>query len=46
MVKPEHVIPAHGTMQMHTAYVDMAEDTGYEFGQTAHVLRNGQELTL
>jgi len=46
MVKPEHVIPAHGTMEMHTAYVEMAEDTGYEFGQTAHILRNGQELTL
>ncbi len=46
MVKPEHVIPAHGTMEMHTAYVEMAEDTGYEFGETAHVLRNGQELTL
>ncbi len=46
MVKPEHVIPAHGTMDMHTAYVDMAEDTGYEFGQTVHILRNGQELTL
>ncbi len=46
MVKPEHVIPAHGTMDMHTAYVEMAEDTGYLFGETAHILRNGQELTL
>jgi ribonuclease J len=46
MVKPEHVIPAHGTMEMHTAYVEMAEDTGYLFGETAHILRNGQELSL
>ncbi|MGA9138611.1 MAG: RNase J family beta-CASP ribonuclease [Methanocella sp.] len=46
MVRPEHVIPAHGTMEMHTAYVEMAEETGYLFGETAHVLRNGQELTL
>ena len=46
MVKPEHVIPAHGTLEMHTAYVEMAEDTGYEFGETAHILRNGQELSL
>ena len=46
MVKPEHVIPTHGTMSMHSAYVRMAEDTGYEFGQTVHILRNGQELTL
>ncbi|WP_424357948.1 RNase J family beta-CASP ribonuclease [Methanocella sp. MCL-LM] len=46
MVRPEHVIPTHGTLNMHTAYVEMAEDTGYEFGQTVHILRNGQELTL
>ncbi len=46
MVRPEHVIPAHGTMDMHTAYVEMAEDTGYLFGETAHILRNGQELTI
>jgi ribonuclease J len=46
MVRPEHVIPAHGTMDMHTAYVEMAEDTGYLLGETVHVLRNGQELTL
>jgi ribonuclease J len=46
MVRPEHVIPAHGTMDMHTAYVEMAEDTGYLFGETAHILRNGQELSI
>jgi ribonuclease J len=46
MVKPEHVIPAHGTLEMHAAYAEMAEDTGYEFGETMHILRNGQELSL
>jgi ribonuclease J len=46
MVKPEHVIPAHGTLEMHSAYAEMAEDTGYEFGETVHILRNGQELSL
>ncbi len=46
MVKPEHIIPAHGTLEMHSAYADMAEDTGYEFGETVHILRNGQELCL
>ena len=46
MVRPEHVIPAHGTMEMHTAYVEMAEDTGYQFGETAHILRNGQEMII
>jgi ribonuclease J len=31
---------------MHAAYAEMAEGTGYEFGQNVHILRNGQELTL
>jgi Predicted hydrolase of the metallo-beta-lactamase superfamily len=46
MVTPEHIIPAHCTLEMHAAYAEMAEDTGYEFGETVHILRNGQELSL
>jgi ribonuclease J len=46
MVKPEHVIPCHGTLEMNGAYTELAEDAGYEFGQNVHIIRNGQELTL
>ncbi len=31
---------------MYSAYAEMAEDTGYEFGETVQILRNGQELRL
>jgi ribonuclease J len=46
LVNPEHVIPAHGTLEMHSAYLEMAEDAGYELGHTTHLLRNGEELYL
>lgn len=46
MVKPEHVIPAHGNIEMHASYVEMAEDAGYVLGDTLHLLRNGEELYI
>ena len=46
LVHPEQVIPMHGTMMMHSAYVEMAEDAGYVFGDTVHIMRNGEEMVL
>jgi len=46
MINPEHVIPAHGNLVMHSSYVEMAESTGYVLGDTLHLLRNGEELVL
>lgn len=46
MVEPEQVIPSHGNMAMHSNYVEMAEDAGYVFGDTVHIMRNGEEMVL
>lgn len=46
LINPEHVIPAHGNLTMHSAYLEMAEDAGYMLGENAHILRNGEELLL
>ncbi|MEA1870398.1 MAG: RNase J family beta-CASP ribonuclease [Euryarchaeota archaeon] len=46
MINPEHVIPAHGNIVMHSSYIEMAESTGYVLGDTIHLLRNGEELIL
>ncbi len=46
LVNPEHVIPAHGFISMHASYIEMAEDAGYELGDTLHLLRNGEELYI
>ncbi len=42
MINPEHVIPAHGNIVMHSSYIEMAESTGYVLGDTLHLLRNGE----
>ncbi|HLB69744.1 MAG TPA: RNase J family beta-CASP ribonuclease [Candidatus Methanoperedens sp.] len=46
MISPEQVIPSHGNMTMHSCYVEMAEDAGYIFGDTVHIMRNGEEMIL
>jgi ribonuclease J len=46
IIKPEHVIPAHGNITMHSNYVEMAESAGYVLGETVHIVRNGEEITL
>ena len=46
MINPEHVIPAHGDIGMHSSYIEMAEDAGYVLGDTLHLLRNGEELYI
>lgn len=46
MINPEQVIPSHGTMMMHSSYVELAEDAGYVFGDTVHIMRNGEEMVL
>ena len=46
MINPEHVIPAHGDMEMHGHYIEMAEDAGYVLGDTVHLLRNGEVLYI
>ena len=46
MINPEQVIPSHGNMTMHASYVEMAEDAGYVFGDTVHIMRNGEEMII
>ena len=42
MLKPQHIIPAHGDLSMLSAYVELAEEEGYRMGYDIHVLRNAQ----
>lgn len=46
LISPEQVIPAHGNMEMHANYVEMAESAGYVLGETVHIMRNGEEIIL
>ena len=42
MLNAKHLIPAHGDLEMLTAYVELAEEEGYKLGNDIHLLRNGQ----
>ncbi|MEX2016906.1 MAG: MBL fold metallo-hydrolase RNA specificity domain-containing protein [Candidatus Pacearchaeota archaeon] len=44
MLKPKHVVPAHGTLQQETPLVELAKEIGYKFGETVHLSSNGKVL--
>ena len=46
MVRPEHIIPAHGDFTMIAALTDLAIEMGYELGQSVHTMQNGQRITF
>ncbi len=46
LLKPKHVIPAHGTLQQEAPFIELAKDLGYKFGETSHLTTNGKVLKL
>ena len=46
MVKPQHIIPAHGDISKTTALADLAVEMGYKKGQNVHVMGNGERIRL
>ncbi len=44
MLKPEHVIPAHGSLQQETPFIELASEFGYRLGETSHLSSNGKVL--
>ena len=46
MLKPKHIIPAHGSLQQETPMIDLAEEFGYKFGETSHLSSDGKVLDL
>lgn len=42
MLKPTHVIPAHGTLEQETPMIDLSKEFGYKFGETSHLASNGK----
>ncbi|MBI2654580.1 RNase J family beta-CASP ribonuclease [Candidatus Woesearchaeota archaeon] len=46
LVKPKHIIPAHGTAEMTNALADLAVDMGYKLGENVHIMGNGERLKI
>ena len=44
ILRPEHVIPAHGSLQIETPMIELAAEMGYKFGETSHLSSNGKVL--
>jgi ribonuclease J len=44
MLKPKHIIPAHGSLQQETPMIELATEMGYKFGETAHLSSDGKVL--
>ncbi len=44
ILKPEHIIPAHGSLQQEAPMIDLAAEFGYKFGESSHLSSNGKVL--
>lgn len=46
LLKPEHIIPAHGSVQQETPMIELAREIGYQAGKSCHLMQDGQRLKL
>ncbi|MBW2964102.1 RNase J family beta-CASP ribonuclease [Candidatus Woesearchaeota archaeon] len=46
MVKPQHIIPAHGDINMATALSELAIEMDYKIGENVHIMQNGQMIRI
>ncbi len=44
LLKPKHIIPAHGSLQQETPMIELASELGYNLGETSHLSSNGKLL--
>jgi ribonuclease J len=44
MLKPEHIIPAHGSHKQEVPLIEATKDFGYVFGETSHLTSDGKLL--
>jgi ribonuclease J len=45
-LQPQHVIPAHQSLEGFAPYVDLCENQGYAVGRDLHITRNGNMIQL
>ena len=46
ILKPKHIIPAHGSLQQETPMIELATEMGYKFGESSHLSPNSKVLKL
>jgi len=46
LLKPEHIIPCHGDIEMRSSYAELCLEEGYELQKSVHILRNGSYVKI
>ena len=46
IVKPQNIIPAHGSTQQLIPMIELAKEMGYQVGKEVHLMQDGQTLKL
>jgi ribonuclease J len=46
LVKPQHLIPSHGSVEMRRAFAALGEEMGYKTGKNIHLIGDGGSLRL
>jgi len=44
MLKPEHIIPSHGSIELISPMIELSGEFGYKFGETSHLTSDGKVL--
>jgi len=46
LLKPKHIIPAHGSQEQEEPLLNLAHEFGYIEGKTSHLVKNGEVLEI
>ncbi len=46
MLKPRHIIPAHGSLKQEAPMVDLSVELGYKFNENIHLSSNGKIIKI
>ena len=46
MLKPEHLIPAHGSLKQEAPLIDLAKEMGYKFQENSHLSSDGKVMQI
>ena len=46
LLKPEHIIPCHGTSEMKSNYIELGIEEGYDLNRNFHLLSDGLNVKL
>jgi len=46
MVRPKHIIPAHGDLSKLTPMAELASEMGYKLGKTVHIMQDTQSINI